>query len=53
VLSLLLTDWPEKQIAVKLGLSPSSLHTYVKDVPGKLGVRGRKGITPLWPGSQT
>ena len=53
VLALLLTDRPEKQIAAALGLSPSSLHTYVRDVLRKFGVSGRKGLTALWLGGGT
>lgn len=50
VLSLLLTDQPEKHIASELGVSPSSLHTYVRDVVRKFGVSGRKGLIALWLG---
>jgi DNA-binding CsgD family transcriptional regulator len=52
VLALLLTDQPEKLIASALGVSPSSLHTYVRDVLRKFGVSGRKGLTALWLGGQ-
>lgn len=53
VLSLLLTDRSEKIIASELSVSPSSLHTYVRDVLRKFGVSGRKGLTALWLGRQT
>lgn len=53
VLSRLLTDQSEKLIAQELGVSPSSLHTYVRDVLRKFGVSGRKGLTALWLGRQT
>jgi DNA-binding CsgD family transcriptional regulator len=53
VLSLLLTDRSEKVIASDLGLSASSLHTYVRDVVRKFGVSGRKGLTALWLGRQS
>lgn len=53
VLALLLTDQPEKRIAATLGVSQSSLHTYVRDVLRKFGVSGRKGLTALWLGGQT
>jgi len=53
VLALLLTDRPEKDIANVLGVSPSSAHTYVRDVLRKFGVSGRKGITALWLGAQS
>lgn len=52
VAALLLTDRPEKDIANVLGVSPSSAHTYVRDVLRKFGVSGRKGLTALWLGSQ-
>lgn len=52
VLAHLLTDRPEKQIASALGISASSLHTYVRDVVRKFGVNGRKGLTALWLGGQ-
>ena len=52
VLNLLLSDRPEKQIATELAISPSSLHTYVKDVFKKFGVSGRKGLAALWLGNQ-
>lgn len=53
VLALLLTDQSEKLIAAALGVSPSSVHTYVRDVLRKFGVSGRKGLTSLWLGRQT
>jgi len=52
VLSLLLTEQPEKTMATSLGVSPASLHTYVKDVLRKFGVKGRKGLIALWLGRQ-
>lgn len=52
VLSQLLTDLPEKLIASELGISTSSLHTYVRDILRKFGVSGRKGLTALWLGKQ-
>ncbi len=52
VLSLLLTDQPEKLIAANLGVSHSSLHTYVRDVLRKFGVSGRNGLIALWLGRQ-
>src|SRR5205814_5867265 len=53
VLALLLTDRPEKRIAADLGVSPSSVHTYVRDVLRKFGVSGRNGLVALWLGSQS
>lgn len=50
VAALLLTDQSEKGIAAALGVSPSSLHTYVKDVLRKFGVSGRMGLIALWLG---
>jgi DNA-binding CsgD family transcriptional regulator len=53
VLGLLLTDRTEKAMAVELGVSPSSIHTYVRDVLRKFGVSGRKGLIALWLGRQS
>ena len=53
VLAMLLTDQSEKLITSTLGVSPSSLHTYVRDVLRKFGVSGRKGLTALWLGRQS
>lgn len=53
VLVLLLTGQSEKSIATELGVSPSSLHTYVRDVLRKFGVSGRKGLLALWLGRQS
>ncbi len=53
VLALLLTDRSEKLIAADLGVSPSTLHTYVRDVLRKFGVSGRTGLLALWLGRQT
>jgi len=52
VLALLLTDRSEKAMAMELGVSHASVHTYVRDVLRKFGVKGRKGLTALWLGSQ-
>jgi DNA-binding CsgD family transcriptional regulator len=53
VLAHLLSDRSEKLIAAALGVSPASVHTYVKDVLRKFGVSGRKGLVALWLGRQT
>lgn len=53
MLALLLTDRSEKLIAADLGVSPSTLHTYVRDVLRKFGVSGRTGLLALWLGRQT
>jgi DNA-binding CsgD family transcriptional regulator len=50
VLALLLTEQSEKSMATELGLTASSIHTYVRDVLRKFGVSGRKGLTALWLG---
>ncbi len=48
VLHELLTDKVEKQIALTLGLAPTTTHKYVTSVYRKLGVSGRAGLTALW-----
>jgi DNA-binding CsgD family transcriptional regulator len=53
VLTSLLTDRSEKLIAAELGLSHSTLHTYVRDVFRKFGVSGRAGLVAVWLGRQT
>ncbi len=50
VLALLLTDRPEKTMATDLGISPTTLHTYVSNVLRKFGVSGRSGLVSLWLG---
>jgi DNA-binding CsgD family transcriptional regulator len=52
VLGALLSDRSEKLIAADLGVSPSTLHTYVRDVLRKFGVSGRTGLVSLWLGRQ-
>jgi DNA-binding CsgD family transcriptional regulator len=52
VFALLLTEQSEKLIAQSLGVSASSLHTYVRDVVRKFGVSGRQGLVALWLGRQ-
>ena len=53
VLSLLLTDKPEKVIAADLSVSPSTVHSYIRDVLRKFGVSGRNGLIALWLGRQS
>lgn len=53
VLALLLTDRSEKLIAADLGVSPASLHTYVRGVLRKFDVNGRNGLIGLWLGRQS
>jgi DNA-binding CsgD family transcriptional regulator len=50
VVALLLTDRSEKLIAVELGLTPATVHTYVRAILRKLSVRGRNGLLSLWLG---
>lgn len=53
LLALLLTDRSEKLIAADLGVTASTVHTYVRDVLRKLGVSGRGGLISLWLGRPT
>lgn len=48
VLELLLTDAAEREIALRMGLAESTLHSYVASIFRKFGVRGRKGLMSLW-----
>lgn len=50
VLNLLLTEAPEKEIAVRLGLTPATTHQYVAGIFRKFGVQSRSGLTSLWLG---
>lgn len=50
VLNGLLSEDTEAQVAEKLELSPSTVHTYVKRICRKYGVRGRTGLVALWLG---
>jgi DNA-binding CsgD family transcriptional regulator len=52
VLSLLLTEKSEKEMAALLELSVTTVHSYVRDVLRKFGVSGRAGLTALWLGRQ-
>ncbi len=53
LLALLLTDQSEKVIAVNLGVTPSTAHTYIRGVLRKFGVSGRNGLISLWLGKQS
>jgi DNA-binding CsgD family transcriptional regulator len=53
VAALLLTDKTEAEIAAELGVTPATAHTYIRDVLGKFGVKGRAGLTALWLGKQS
>lgn len=50
VLNELLTDKTEKAIADSLGLSKTTVHSYVRSVYGKFAVRSRAGLAALWLG---
>lgn len=52
VLALLLTDRSEKLIASEIGVAPSTLHGYVRDILRKFGVSGRNGLIAVWLGRQ-
>jgi DNA-binding CsgD family transcriptional regulator len=43
-LSLLLTDASEKEMAARLGISPHTVHDYVKRLYRKLGVTSRAAL---------
>jgi len=50
LVSLLLTERVEKEIAHELGLTLATTHTYITDLFRKFGVSGRSGLTALWLG---
>ena len=50
LVSLLLTDRVEKEIAHELALTLATTHTYITDLFRKFGVSGRPGLTALWLG---
>ena len=50
LVSLLLTERSEKEIAADLALTPATTHTYITDLFRKFGVSGRPGLTALWLG---
>jgi DNA-binding CsgD family transcriptional regulator len=50
LVSLLLTERGEKEIAHDLELTLATTHTYITAVFRKFGVRGRAGLTALWLG---
>lgn len=55
VLKALLSEATEAEIGQQLALSPTTVHTYAKQIYRKYGVRGRTGLTALWlgqPGSR-
>jgi DNA-binding CsgD family transcriptional regulator len=50
LVSLLLTDRVEKEIAYDLDLTPATTHTYIRDLFRKFRVSGRAGLTAIWLG---
>jgi DNA-binding CsgD family transcriptional regulator len=50
LMSLLLTERAEKEIAHELGLTLATTHTYITDLFRKFDVSGRTGLTALWLG---
>jgi len=50
LVSLLLTDRSEKEIAADLTLTLATTHTYITDLFRKFGVSGRAGLTAVWLG---
>ena len=50
LVSLLLTERVEKEIAHELALTLATAHTYITDLFRKFGVSGRSGLTALWLG---
>lgn len=48
VLSLLLTDASEKDIARRLGIGYRTVHQHAANLYAKFGVRGRVGLMALW-----
>lgn len=50
IVSLLLTDRTEKEIAAQLGQAPATTHKYITGILRKYGVRGRQGLMALWLG---
>ena len=50
LMSLLLTERVEKEIAYELALTLATTHTYISGLFRKFGVSGRSGLTALWLG---
>jgi DNA-binding NarL/FixJ family response regulator len=50
VMKLLLEGDSEKQVALKLKLSPHTIHEYVKDLYSELGVSSRGELLAQWVG---
>lgn len=52
IVSLLLTDKSEKEIAAALNQTPNTTHKYITGILRKFGVSGRTGLLALWLGRQ-
>ncbi|MEX2506742.1 MAG: LuxR C-terminal-related transcriptional regulator [Pseudohongiellaceae bacterium] len=50
VLTLLLTDRSEKQIAIEMRQRPATTHEYILKVYRKFNIHSRAGLTALWLG---
>lgn len=50
VMSLLLTEKSEKQIADELNHSPTTTHGYVREIYRKLGINSRASLAAIWLG---
>lgn len=53
IVSLLLTDRTEKEVAAELGQKPATTHKYITGILRKFGVRGRTGLMALWLGRRS
>lgn len=53
VMAELLTSRSEADIARKLGLSPTTVHTYIRKIYRRLGVGSRAALTALWLGERS
>jgi DNA-binding CsgD family transcriptional regulator len=53
IVSLLLTERTEKEIAAELRQSPPTTHKYITSILRKFGVRGRTGLMALWLGRRS
>lgn len=52
IVSLLLTEKSEKEIAAELNQTPTTTHKYITGILRKFGVSGRTGLLALWLGRQ-
>jgi len=50
VMSLLLTEKSEKQIADELNHAPTTTHSYVREIYRKLGINSRASLAAIWLG---